>query len=132
MRKSLGRQHQFPATTYDLRSLSSFVSWDGKFLRAQEMFLASAAHTEVGCIWRGVSLLYIEMCRGRKHAKIGLYTFDKDKIPYQPPIHTREYLNTEDLEIVTVKDSEHVPVMCGVLRSLSRDIKSSSILAVAR
>src|SRR2546421_12762517 len=40
----------------------------------------------------------------------------------------REYFNTGDLKIITVKDSKHATVMCVVLRSLSRDIKSSSIL----
>jgi hypothetical protein len=59
--------------------------------------------------WRGVSLLYIEMCRGRNHVKIGLYTFDKDKIPYQSPIHTREYLNTGDLKFVTVRTPSMYP-----------------------
>ena len=38
--------------------------------------------------WRGVSSLYIEMCRREIMSKIGLYGFDKDKIPCQPPIHT--------------------------------------------
>jgi len=37
--------------------------------------------------WRGVSSLYIEMCRREIMSKIGLYGFDKDKIPCQSPIH---------------------------------------------
>jgi hypothetical protein len=53
-----------------------------------EILLASAVHMEAECI--GVeSLRCTSRCVERGvMSKIGLYGFDKDKIPCQSPIHT--------------------------------------------
>src|SRR5271154_4559418 len=49
------------------------------------------------------------MCRGRNHVKIGLYTFDKDKIPCQSPIHTENISIRGRFESHNNKDSKHGP-----------------------
>src|ERR1700722_5553177 len=58
MRKSLRRHRQFPATTYDLWSLSSFVSWDGKFLAHRRCFWRARRTRKQGALARSLFVVH--------------------------------------------------------------------------